>query len=148
MVNLVDDLGDSCWNLVNHVDYLEALMPVISPASAIKPFPGGTFTPLASPSRGTERTSIWQVEIEPGPLPEPHSVTDEQILVVVEGEATVVLGDETLKATTGDAIVVPANTDFALRSAGDRTLRLMTVLPVGGRVRMADGTMFTPPWAE
>jgi quercetin dioxygenase-like cupin family protein len=123
-------------------------MPVISPAPAMKPFPGGTFTPLAAPSRGAERTSVWQVEIEPGPFPDPHSVTVEEVFVVIEGEATVVLGGETLKAATGDAIVVPPDTDFALRNAGDRTLRLVTVLPVGGQVRMADGTMFTPPWAE
>jgi quercetin dioxygenase-like cupin family protein len=121
-------------------------VPVLSPAAAINPFPGATFHPLVAPSRGAERTSVWQVTLEPGPLPDPHQLTVEEVFVVLEGSAGVLLAAETHAAAPGDAIVVPPDTDFALHNTGDGPLRLLCALPVGGQVRMPDGAVFTPPW--
>ena len=123
-------------------------MPVLSPATPMNPFPGSHFTQLASPSRGSSRTSVWRVEIEPGTPAAPHQLTDEEIFVVLDGDASVTLGGERMSATKGDAIVVPADTDFALENSGSTALRLLCVLPVGGQARTPDGAVFTPPWAH
>ena len=123
-------------------------MPVLSPAVPMNPFPGAHFTQLATPSRGSVRTSVWRVEIEPGTPAAPHQLTDEEIFVVLDGDAGVTLGGERVSATKGDAIVVPADTDFALENVGSTPLRLLCVLPVGGQARTPDGAVFTPPWAQ
>ncbi len=122
-------------------------MPVLSPAAPMDPFPGSRFTQLATPSRGSSRTSVWQIEIQPGTPAAPHQVTAEEIFVVLEGQASVTLAGEVASAAAGDAIVVPADTDFALSNSGDGALRLLCVLPVGGQARTPDGAVFTPPWA-
>jgi mannose-6-phosphate isomerase-like protein (cupin superfamily) len=44
--------------------------------------------------------------------------------------------------------VVPAGVEFELANAGAGPLRLLCCLPVGGQARLADGSTFTPPWAE
>jgi len=123
-------------------------MPVLSPTTPISPFPGAQFTKLASPSRGSTQTSVWQVDIQPGRPPAPHQVTAEEIFVVLAGEVKVVLADVITTATAGDAIVVPPNTDFALDNSGSAPVRLLCVLPVGGQARTPDGAVFTPPWAQ
>ena len=123
-------------------------MPVLSPAPPMDPFPGARFIPLAAPSRGSVRTSVWRVEIQPGTPAAPHQLTDEEIFVVLDGEASVTLAGEVSPATTGDAIVVPPNTDFALRNSGAAPLRLLCVFPVGGQAATPDGQVFTPPWAQ
>jgi mannose-6-phosphate isomerase-like protein (cupin superfamily) len=122
-------------------------MPVVSPATPIEPFPGTRFTPLAAPSRGSHRTSVWQVEIRSGTPAVPHQLTTEEIFVVLEGDAKVTLGSDVFPATAGDAIVVPADTDFSVENGGEHPLRLICALPVGGQARTADGAVFTPPWA-
>lgn len=110
---------------------------------------GGTrFTSLATPGRGATDTSVWQVEIAPGTPSTPHSLTREEVFVVLEGHARVVLGPVTDTASVGDAIVVPVGTDFELVNAGTTPLRLLCCMPVGGQARLGDGTTFTPPWAE
>jgi len=38
--------------------------------------------------------------------------------------------------------------DLELENAGPDVLKLVCCLPVGGQARLADGTAFTPPWAE
>ncbi|WP_163510705.1 cupin domain-containing protein [Fodinicola acaciae] len=110
--------------------------------------PGTRFTSLATPSRGSQRTSVWQVDIEPGTPATPHELLTEEVFVVLRGEATVELGGETSVARPGDAIVVPPATLFALSSTGSENLRAICCMPAGGQAKLADGAAFTPPWAE
>lgn len=106
------------------------------------------FTSLATPSRGSTETSVWQVEIQPGSPAVPHTLTREEVFVVLEGAAIVTLDGVEARADAGDAIVVPPEMQFSLANA-DATigLRLLCCLPVGGQAETVDG-VFTPPWAE
>ncbi|MGA9278152.1 cupin domain-containing protein [Ilumatobacter sp.] len=102
---------------------------------------------MATPSTGTTLTSIWTVEIAPGTEPTPHSLTAEDLFVVIEGSAVVWMQDLDSVANPGDVIVVPPDTLFELSNGSNEPLRLLCCLPVGGQARMADGSTFTPPWA-
>ncbi len=124
-------------------------MPVIpTPTAPTHELGGARFTSLATPRSGSNDTAVWYVEIAPGTPAEPHSLTREEVFVVLDGSATVRLAGESSTAGVGDAIVVPAGLDFELENAGAEALRLVCCLPVGGQARLADGTTFTPPWAE
>jgi mannose-6-phosphate isomerase-like protein (cupin superfamily) len=105
------------------------------------------FTSLATPSRGSTETSVWRVTLVPGAPGVPHQVTREEVFVVVSGTARVSLGEVTGIATPGDAVVVPADTEFAIGNDGSEDLDLLCCLPVCGQAVTADGETFTPPWA-
>ena len=49
---------------------------------------GARFTSLASPARGSAETSVWIVEIDPGTPATPHSVTREEVFVVLDENPT------------------------------------------------------------
>jgi mannose-6-phosphate isomerase-like protein (cupin superfamily) len=70
------------------------------------------------------------------------------VFVVLEGAASVRIAGKETHAAAGDAIVVPADTEFELANAGAGPLRLLCCLPVGGQARLPDGSTFTPPWAQ
>jgi mannose-6-phosphate isomerase-like protein (cupin superfamily) len=124
-------------------------MPVIhAPAVPTHELPGTRFTALTSPSRGAVDLCVWRVEISPSTQPTPHQVTREEVFVVLSGRARVRIADERYEASAGDAIVVPPSTDFELANAGDEPLTALCCLPVGGQARLANGELFTPPWAE
>lgn len=118
-----------------------------APSEATHNIGPARFTSLATPRLGSTETSVWQVEIEVGAPATPHSLTREEVFVVLEGTAEVRIGNVDGVAGRGDAIVVPADTDFALSNGGDVVLRLLCCFPVGGQARL-DGATFTPPWAE
>jgi mannose-6-phosphate isomerase-like protein (cupin superfamily) len=123
-------------------------MPIIhAPEEATHDIGAARFTSLATPSRGSLETAVWQVELEAGAPGAPHSLTREEVFVVIEGIAEVRLGDFRGVAGQGDAIVVPADTEFVLANGGDLPLRLLCCFPVGGQARL-NGATFTPPWAE
>ena len=123
-------------------------MPIIhAPTEATHDIGAARFTSLATPSRGSTETAVWQVEIEVGAPATPHSLTREEVFVVLDGIASVRIGAVHGAAAQGDAIVVPADTEFELSNGGDVVLRLLCCFPVGGQARL-DGATFTPPWAE
>jgi quercetin dioxygenase-like cupin family protein len=135
-------------SVVNQVDEKEDQMPIIhAPDEATHDIGAARFTSLATPSRGSSETAVWQVEIEAGTPGAPHSLTREEVFVVLDGLAVVRIGAVRGVAGQGDAIVVPADTEFELSNGGDTPLRLLCCFPVGGQARM-DGATFTPPWAE
>src|SRR3954464_9584389 len=119
-----------------------------APSSATHDLGGTRFTSLATPSRGSTETAVWQVEIDADTPATPHSLTREEVFVVLDGIASVRLGAEVSSARPGDAIVVPAGVAFELSNTGDGPLRLLCCLPVGGPARLDDGSSFTPPGAE
>ncbi len=120
---------------------------ITAPPSPTHELGGTKFTSLATPSRGSVRTSVWQVEIPAGEPPTPHELTDEEIFVVLEGAAAVTIDGESSSAGVGDTIVVPTGVPFVLANSGTEPLRLICCLPVGGQARLPGGEPFTPPWA-
>jgi mannose-6-phosphate isomerase-like protein (cupin superfamily) len=124
-------------------------MPVLpAPANVTHDLGHARFTSLATPSRGAVDTAVWTVEIAPGAPATPHALTREEVFVVLEGHASVRLGDLIETASAGDAIVVPADVQFELTNTAASPLRLVCCFPIGGQARLADGNTFTPPWAE
>lgn len=108
---------------------------------------GVRFTTLATPSRGTTETSIWQVELAPGAPGVPHQVTREELFHVLHGRLTVSIDGQRHEAAPGDTVAIPPDTTFALANERDEPARALVCFPVGGQARTGDGT-FTPPWAQ
>jgi quercetin dioxygenase-like cupin family protein len=107
---------------------------------------GAVITGLASPSRGAADTAAWRVEFEEG-VPSPtHSLTRQEVFLVLEGELTATFGDREETAASGDALIVPSEVEFSLCAKGSPATAICA-LPVGGQA-VVDGAAFTPPWAE
>lgn len=123
-------------------------MPVIKRSSAPTfTLPGLTVVGLASPARGAQETSVWQLSLAPGTRGTPHTVDREEVFVVVAGHALATLGDERIELARGDALVVPPGTTFALSNPHPEPFEAIAALPVGGRASMPGGEPFIPPWA-
>ena len=125
-------------------------MPVVhAPSTPTHALGGTSFTSLATPSRGnTTDNSVWRVRLAPGTAPTPHSLTKEEIFVVVQGTAEVTIDGIEESASQGSAIVVPQGVSFGLGNPSDEPLELLCCLPSGGQAVLGDGTLLTPPWAQ
>jgi hypothetical protein len=91
---------------------------------------------------------VWQVEISPGTEPTPHSLTREEVFVVIDGVASTSIDGEAAR----DGPATPSSSRPACPSswptAATRPLRMLCCMPVGGQARLPGGDPFTPPWAE
>jgi mannose-6-phosphate isomerase-like protein (cupin superfamily) len=123
-------------------------MTVIRAAEAPRfQLPGVEFTGLAAPSRGSADICTWRLAVEPGrDEPEPHTVDQDEIFMVLTGTVRVTPDGEELGA--GDAVVVPAGKPIALVNTGATTAELHVAIRAGFTGTMADGTTIQPPWAQ
>ena len=123
-------------------------MPIIpAPTTFTHELPHARFYSLATPSRGSRETSVWRARLEPASAAAPHRLTREEIFVVLSGTLRVAFDGQTSEARAGDAIVVPRDTEVTLSCLAD-AVEVLCCLPVGGQAQIADGPLFTPPWAE
>ena len=109
---------------------------------------GTEFTGLAAPSRGATENAVWRVRVAGGhPKGVTHQLSREEILVAVHGRAIARIGDIEHVFAEGDAIIIPAFTDFSLSNPGGEAFVAIAIFPVGGRAIIAGEAPFTPPWA-
>ena len=68
--------------------------------------------------------SIITVDGEPGEGPDLHRHPYEEVFVIIDGECTFTLGDETVVARAGDVLIAPPGTPHGFKISGDRALPL------------------------
>ena len=105
-----------------------------------------TIRGLTSPSRGAQDVATWRVRFAPSDPSPTHSLTREEIFVILNGSLTARFADHDETARAGDALIIPAGQQFLL-IAEDGVAEAICVMPVGGQAITEAGT-FTPPWAQ
>jgi quercetin dioxygenase-like cupin family protein len=73
---------------------------------------------------GTKSTAVVYFEIEPGYRLGTHTDSAEEILLILEGEAEVSLGEELGRLSAGEMALVPAMEPHGLRNVGEETVRV------------------------
>lgn len=91
-------------------------------------FPLSPGTPNASDVSPAE-SMIVSLEIEPGNHLPTHRDSNEELLLVTDGEVEATVGDETVSLTAGDCALVPEMEPHGLENVGDETARVVGFFP-------------------
>lgn len=104
---------------------------------------------LASGTNATKETAVWEQWIEPeGHIPLHYHQTEE-VLVVLEGEVSLTLDEETSLVAGPATIVVPASKVHGLRPHGDSQVHLLAIFPTATPTIYApDGSRRPLPWED
>jgi quercetin dioxygenase-like cupin family protein len=73
---------------------------------------------------GTKNTAVVYFEMEPGYRLGTHTDSAEEILLILEGEAEVTLGDEEGRLSAGEMALVPAMVPHGIRNVGEERVRV------------------------
>jgi quercetin dioxygenase-like cupin family protein len=105
-------------------------------------------TPAAEMNRypGTS-VAVWRSTTQPSSAGPVHTIDREHVVVVVEGTLTANVDEETLVASAGDAIVLPAGAVRQLRNDGPVAVVTITAAIPGSQARVGDGDPVTVPWS-
>ena len=74
---------------------------------------------------GTAASSAVYFQLDPGVAVGTHTDSAEEIVVILEGNAEAIVGDERGLLQAGDAAVVPASVPHDVRNVGDVPLRVL-----------------------
>ena len=73
---------------------------------------------------GTKNTAVVYFEIEPGYRLGTHTDSAEEILLILEGQVEVSLGEEEGRLSAGQMAVVPAMVPHGMRNVGEERVRV------------------------
>lgn len=100
-------------------------MATVTPIESLRRSP----TAALFEGRDQAPVSVFVTEYPHGRGPDLHVHPYPEVFVVETGTATFTAGDEQLTVPAGNIVVVPAETPHGFKSAGDDTLRVVSVHP-------------------
>ena len=108
---------------------------------------GNTITSYAAPARGSDETALYRVDLPAGKGLPAHRHDHFDVFLVVEGAATLHMGDESFELAVGDSVMVPIGVRHVLEAGGDGVSILVTML---GETQMFrdDGIDIVPEWVR
>jgi mannose-6-phosphate isomerase-like protein (cupin superfamily) len=122
-------------------------MPAVHAANAQRyEFGDVTFVRLAAPQTGSKESSAWTFTVAPKSAGVTHQITREEIMIFLDGNAVAEIGKERHVVSKGDALIIPAHTDFRLSNEGNTAVEGMAMVPVGAQAVMPGEAPFIPPW--
>jgi quercetin dioxygenase-like cupin family protein len=122
-------------------------MPVIRSAEAVVHDMHGTrFTSYAAPARGSQELCAWRIDVPPGSTGVAHTITREEIVVVLSGAMELTLDEAASTVPAGDVAVLPAGATVRVDNAGDEPVTAWVTTSIGLEAQLADGSRIVPPW--
>ncbi|GCD93381.1 cupin domain-containing protein [Embleya hyalina] len=128
-------------------------MPVIRDTEArVTKTPNAVMTTYASPTQGGTDTALWRVDMSPattGPL---HTIDTEQIWTIIAGALTVTIDNDQFTATTGDTLILPADTPRQLHAHPESGFSAIATSPAQSHAYVptsdpnSRSNRITPPW--
>ena len=109
--------------------------------------PAAVMTGLAAPSQGSAELSTWRVRMNPDSESPVHVIDLEQVWMPSSGTFEFVVDGETVKAGSGEVIIIPGGSARQFRTSGETAVAIVC-MPAGGQVGMPGDDVFQPiPWA-
>lgn len=108
---------------------------------------GVRFTSFAGTAAGAHELAAWRADFPAQTPGQPHTMSAEEVLLVLSGELHLEVGDDAFTVGAGEAALVPAGA--ALRvSTGAHAASAWVTTRLGMRATMAAGDELAPPWAQ
>lgn len=146
-------------------------MPVVHAADAVvHELHGSVFASYAAPATGSHELCAWRLEVPAGSSGVPHTVSREEVLLVLDGTLRVTLtggegpggggepggavgpagepAGKPVEAASGDVIVVPAGAVFRIDNPGAEPASAWVTTSVGLEAVLPDGSKIQPPWVR
>jgi quercetin dioxygenase-like cupin family protein len=122
-------------------------MPIYSPTDA-DPLEvhGSRFESFVSTARGGDSLWAWRLVVAPGSEGVAHHPSREEVILLLSGQATVVIDGATATVEAGDVIHVPVESELTV-NGGPHGATAWVTTTAGLTARVGE-TMMAPPWAQ
>ncbi|MFI1766491.1 cupin domain-containing protein [Streptomyces sp. NPDC020800] len=124
-------------------------MPVVRSSEAVThEIHGARFVTYANPRTGSKELCAWRGEIPAGTRAPAHTVSREEIFLLLVGELLITLDGRSERISAGDTVIINPGATLAVENPTDHTAISWVTTSVGLTAEMTDGTRINPPWAN
>ncbi|MBL1086224.1 cupin domain-containing protein [Streptomyces actinomycinicus] len=124
-------------------------MPVVRSSQAVThEIHGARFVSYATPRSGSKELCAWRGEIPAGTRAPAHTVSREEIFLLLVGELLITLDGRAERISAGDTVIINPGATLTVENPTDHTAISWVTTSVGLEAQLTDGTTLTPPWAN
>lgn len=109
---------------------------------------GSAFRSYVAPRTGSTQLCAWELQVSPGLAGQPHTVSHEEVLRVLEGRLQFTVDGEVYDAAPGDVVRFPAGATVCVDNLHDEPAAAWVTTSVGLTAELTDGTQLSPPWTH
>lgn len=124
-------------------------MPFITAADAVvHEIHGVRFVSYAAPARGSQELCAWRGEVPAGVAGPSHTITREEVFLVLTGSLELTIDGEKRLLEPGDAAVARPGSSIGVRNSMEEPATMWVTTSIGLEATLADGSRIAPPWAN
>ncbi|MFI9101688.1 cupin domain-containing protein [Streptomyces fildesensis] len=124
-------------------------MPVVTAAEAVvHEMHGVRFVSYILPAHGSKELCAWRGEIPGGTAGPAHTITREEVFLVLSGTVRFSIDGEVSTLAPGDAAVAPAGSSLGVSNPTEEPATMWVTTSVGLEAVLADGSRISPPWVS
>lgn len=124
-------------------------MPVVRPHDAVVHEMHGTrFVSYAASALGSTELCAWRGEIPAGTETPAHTISREEVFLMLTGSLRLTLDGERHHLSPGDVAIAPAGSALAFDNLGDEPATVWVTTSRGLQGVFPDGSRVSPPWGR
>ena len=105
---------------------------------------GNHIAGVATPSSGARQVEVWHGRMDAHSATPPHSHDTEEVVVFLSGSGRATVADREVRYQAGDTLILPASLVHQIFAETESVF--VSAMPIGGTVRLPDGTAMDLPW--
>lgn len=124
-------------------------MPFIRAADAVvHELHGVRFVSYAAGALGSTELCAWRGEVPAGTEGLPHTISREEVFLLLSGSLRLTIDGESQLLSPGDAAVAPAGTRLDVTNPTTEPATMWVTTSLGLEAELPDGSRISPPWVR
>ncbi|WP_329180266.1 cupin domain-containing protein [Streptomyces sp. NBC_01477] len=124
-------------------------MPFITANEAVvHDMHGVRFVSYAASALGSRELCAWRGEVPAGSSGPPHTISREEVFLVLSGSLELTIDGSTRLLGAGDVAIAPAGATLGVANPTEEPAGMWVTTSVGLTATLPDGSLISPPWAS
>jgi quercetin dioxygenase-like cupin family protein len=130
---------------MNAIDVAELSGPVFrKEQNMIHALQGNHVAGVATVASGAQQVEMWLGRMDANAATPPHAHDTEEVVLFLKGSGRATVADSEVRYRAGDTLILPAGVTHQIFS--ETECEFVAAMPIGGVVRLPDGTVIDLPW--
>ena len=107
---------------------------------------GNHIAGVATPTSGAQQIEMWHGRMDADSATPPHCHDTEEVVLFLKGSGRACIADREVRYESGDTLILPAGLVHQIFSETES--EFVSAMPMGGTVKLPDGTAIDLPWRK
>ena len=107
---------------------------------------GNHIAGVATPTSGAQQVEMWRGRMDANSATPPHIHDTEEVVLFLKGSGRATVADREVRYQPGDTLILPSAQVHQIFAETES--EFVSALPIGGTVKLPDGTVIDLPWRK